>query len=648
MASTFIYQHTDFPQQTCSPAILARHIREAGYAVTLTGANRKPIQPGPGFTVTLKFSGDLQPAEETDLNAQVAFHDPADPAQIPPSGHPPEEIAPEDYDAWGDDVRDDGASIQAAMTAASAMGGGVVTLRPSATYRLSATLIIPTRVMLKIPNLARLRMMADADVISMQAGSVLDHRGEIDCQAPGYTSSAILLDGIQRFNLGDGTAILGGGVLRGRTDAPPPTGRGLYMHAHTNPNDHVAWVDIDLAIIGFGDGVHLHAEVPSSGNAYVTANNIKARIANCVRFFHLEGGGRASNNAVNGNTFRGKTQTHVGQPYAERALLANGGWLNDFNLLVSDWGGGDTADLRAIEFTKVASNNRLLCNVDPRFIIDESVGGEGQNRIEVLNRWAPRVIGMASPPGIDHPTFLGDQNDMLAAATQRYTVTESVAPSSGLVRDAFSISPNVGPRWNAPAGPVTIEIDFGGPISGCYAFGCAFGTPLIPKSVDLEYENGGQWTALHSTTTNARREIMGYFGSAGVSGTTKVRLTISDPDASDLWLTRLYMFASSRPGRAFVPQERFIWAETPGPVDPGTIQPGATAVVNIPTPWAEVIDAVSGIAVAPGGFDIALVATATINGSENTSLRIRNTGTVPVAAPVGIYSVVIYKRPLPG
>jgi len=646
MANVFVYQHTDFPAQKCSPGILARHLRHAGYAVALLGINRKPAVPS-GFTVQITFAADLQPAEETDLNAQVAFHDPDDPAQIPPSSAPPESIAPEDFDAWGDDQRDDTAPILAAMAAASAAGGGVVELRPGANYRISGTLVIPTRVMLKVPNLARLRMMVDADAISLQAGAVLDLAGELNCAAPiNYTSSAILLDGTQRYNLGDGTLIRGRGLVRGRIPAivtdPAPQGRGLYLHAHTVENDHVAWVDVDVQISGFEFGVHLHAEVPATGKAYVGGNTIRANVANCVEFFRLEGGGRGSDNSVTGNDIRGTLQTHVGFPYAQRAVYCET-WLNDISLTPFDWGASSAASPKALEFTKTSGNNRMLSNVIPAAVIDESATGENQNRIETLSEYVPQVRGMAAPPAIDQPTFLGDQNDMLAAAWDLYTITPSVAPSQGSVLDAFSTTPNTGPRWNAPAGEVVVTVDLGGVVGGCYALGCNFGQSLIPRSVDLEYENGGQWVSVYSSAANNRRDVLGYFGAAGVNGTTRVRLRMSDPDAADLWLTRLFMFASSRPGRAFVRQERVLWAETPNAVDPGTIQPGDTALINIATPRAEVIDAAGPVATG-SGFPVELIASATVSFGGNVQIRIRNTGTVPIAAPNKVYGCPVFKR----
>lgn len=640
MADTFIFQHTDFVNQTCGPSILARHIREAGYAVALLGITKAPAVPG--FTITIRFAADLQPAEVTDLNALVAAHDPNDPTQIPPSGAPRAELAPEDFDAWGDDVRDDGAAIQAAMDAAAAMGGGVVTLRPGATYRTGAGLVIPTRVVLRIPNLARLRVMANVDALTLQAGAVLDHRGQIDVQTPAYTASAIVLDGAQRFNLGDGTAILGGGLVVGKTSSPPPTGTGLYLHAHTVANDHVSWLDVDLSISGFQYGVHCHAEVPApSGGTYIAANTFSLRIANCVQFIRLEGGGRGSNNAITGNRFRGALQTHVGQPYAERAIYCET-WLNEFVLYPFDWGSANVASLKSIELTKTSGNNRIVANVIPSAVIDETAGGENQNRFETLSEYLPQLRGMAAPPAIDQPIFLGDQNDMLAAG-DLYTVTPSVAPSTGAMSDLFSTTPNTGPRWNAPAGEVAIEIDFGGTVGGFYAAGVNFGLGLIPRSVDIEYENGGQWVSIYSTTTNARRDIFAYFGAAGVNGTTRLRLRIADPDASDLWVTRLFAFSSSRPGRAFVRQERVLWVTSAANYDPGTIQPGDTAVIDLPHARAETIDA-AGPAIVPPGFSLDLIAMATVNFTGNVQIRLRNTGAVAVAAPVGQYGAPVFKR----
>ncbi|MEC3883977.1 hypothetical protein VKA52_09610 [Halobacillus sp. HZG1] len=112
--------------------------------------------------------------------------------------------------------------------------------------------------------------------------------GKVAIDVAGYTKKAISLNGSQKFyNTWNNTQIDDITILNWMGDNG---GTGIYLYSGGNEHE-ISFVNFNnIKIVGFEKGIHLRATKPSSGRAWVNANNFdNIAIEDCVNMIVLEG-----------------------------------------------------------------------------------------------------------------------------------------------------------------------------------------------------------------------------------------------------------------------------------------------------------------------------------------------------------------------
>lgn len=545
-----------------------------------------------------------------------------------------------DFGAVGDGVADDAVAMQTADSRAQSLGGRV--LVPGATFAVGSTIDLTTQ--WEFAGGSRIIPLVDTTVLDVKAGGRFMGPGTIDVSGVvAYASAAVLLDGDQRFAWDDNC------VLDDLTiyNANQFTGTGLYLHAHAANGHHISFVrSRNLTIQGFDKLLWMHAEDPGGGGAcWVNSNDFfQITLAWGVTFVYLNGF-HTTPNAVNANVIECVIQPRAGSGVANRAILCETK-LNRISAQIWDWSGANVSSLNAVEFTESSERNYLLTNWVPTGLIDEgSFDVSQQNKIHWISEFQPTLYGWLPPPSQENPTMAGNQDDLLANADVYYTVTQTAgaAPSTGTINDIFSLSPRGGPRWNALAGPVTIEVDFGGTVNRVFALGCHFVSALWARTVTIEYFLGGVWNTFSTTTTNGKQRVLSYStDELGLDSAEKVRITFDDPgDASGaVQLNRFFCFAANAVVRAWM-DSRKIREKQASLTGWATIAPGAQTQQTIAVPGAQLSGAVAlGV---PAPITAGLVPFAFVSPAGTVNVRFVNAHpTDNLTPPDGTYSVRVF------
>lgn len=545
-----------------------------------------------------------------------------------------------DFGTAADGVTDDGPKIQLADTHAATQGGKV--LIPGSTFATGAPLNVTTE--WEFDQGGTIVPLADATVLQIKAGGRFHGPGLIDTSGvPGYASAAVSLDGDQKFAWDDNCVLDDLTIDNGSQF----TGTALYLHAHAANGDHISFVrSRNLTLQGFSEGLYFHSEDPGGGGAcWVNSNDFfQTTIAWCVRFVHFEGFNTAPN-AVNSNVVECVIQPKAGAGAANRAVLCDGKF-NRVTAQIWDWSGANVSSLNAVEFTESSERNYMLTNWVPTGMIDEgSFDVSKQNKIHWISEFQPTLYGWLPPPSQENPTMAGNQDDLLANADVYYTVTQTAgaAPSSGSINDIFTMSPRGGPRWNALAAPVTIEVDFNGTIPYVYALGCHFFAGLWARTVTFEYFKGGIWNTFSTTTTNGKQRVLSYsVDELGLDNVDKVRITIDnggDP-SGDVQLNRFFCFAANVVVRGWL-DSRKIREGQASLTGWATIAPGAQTQKTISVPGAQLSGAV--VVGCPTSISAGLVPFAFVSPAGTVNVRWQNTHpTNNLTPPDGTYNVRVF------
>ncbi|MYL49272.1 hypothetical protein GLV98_07235 [Halobacillus litoralis] len=112
--------------------------------------------------------------------------------------------------------------------------------------------------------------------------------GKVAIDVSGYTKKAISLNGSQKFyNTWNNTQIDDITILNWMGDNG---GTGIYLYSGGNEHE-ISFVNFsNIKVVGFEKGIHLRATKPSTGRAWVNANNFdNVAIEDCVHMIVLEG-----------------------------------------------------------------------------------------------------------------------------------------------------------------------------------------------------------------------------------------------------------------------------------------------------------------------------------------------------------------------
>lgn len=431
---------------------------------------------------------------------------------------------------------------------------GLVAVTPGP-YNLDAMLDVPGDTHLAMHPGAVLRPLANIDLLRLRPGAIVSG-GKINAAAlPGYTRSAVILDGEDRFGLNHRTEISSMQLL-----GSPGEGRGLDLRAGDSAGDNVVYCRFEgLTIRNFAEAIRLEATVPPSGNAFVNGN-----VFNDIGFenprtaVHIAGS-NSTPNAANGNFFH-NLQVQVGASTIAPLIFCEGARNAFTNLQVWDWPG--SASGYPVTFAEGSEYNVVqVFGLDERHLDD---GGQ-RNVFASLGPSRPKYAPLlaAAPSNLEDPQFAGEQHDFLAFADRRFSVTQTrgPAPKEGSLPEIFDLGMRNGPVWEPLSGEVVeLVIDFGAPVHFWSHVGVNFIFGRAARSVQVDLHDAtspGTWDRVLDLNANRSASVVAKVtaNAAAIMARDRLRVTLAgtQPGQSEIRVQKLWAFTKHETGASWLP-----------------------------------------------------------------------------------------------
>ena len=287
-------------------------------------------------------------------------------------------------------------------------------------------------------------------------------------------------------------------------------------------------------------------------NFFATANTVQIKVdartdaevsRNIFPNFNLQTGSTTSR----GITVSGKSQA------------------NRFDGVTWDWGGANSGVTGRIAYEITGLGNSYTEPIfnrisDLGFSWDSAqIAIAPRNYFETKGNTASPLENQIALPGSDeNRAMIGDQDDILAGATYRYTVStvsQSVAPTCRGGSLATLFAPHGKCTWNMPAnGSVTLRVDLN-PDGQGYDYIDTIGAQYIgsgEQPVGVTIQTGDTAPALTTAlTTTANVAMYSLYQNIGLGGNLQVRyidFTFSRPTAGNLSVQRLFARGLIRKG----------------------------------------------------------------------------------------------------
>lgn len=247
-------------------------------------------------------------------------------------------------------------TIQDMIDDAAAMGQSRLVV-PAGTYTVTETIQCAPGVSMDLSGVT-LNAGADVDIIRVANQSNING-GFINCSLVVFTHAALVLDGVDRFDMTFPTTIQNIRML-GNWQSDAETGTGILMKCTSGFIQGVTFSNIGISY--FRNGIHLQH---TDGSGWVNGNVFSNLIFMICRWaIHLDGD--TSGNAINNVQYQPDNA-------CQRALLCNGSSNLINNFMVWDW----PTDRPAIEFTETAMLNVLLTDLyQPQYFDDRGWGNK--------------------------------------------------------------------------------------------------------------------------------------------------------------------------------------------------------------------------------------------------------------------------------
>lgn len=273
---------------------------------------------------------------------------------------------------------DESAKINAALAQVAAAGGGDV-IGSAFTYAVSATIVVPSKVSLRLAEFSTIIPLANVNVVRQRASS--GFFGKIDTSAlAGWNAVALDFDGDSNndpipFRLHTPTrfeAVLVGAASGGN-------GTAVKLHADGVANARIMGVHGKARVLGFDKALWLR-QTSADHSKFVTGCVIDIDASNSLQALYMESSA-ANGYDLDGNRIRAQLQPRPGTASIGMVLC---GQANVFDLLPWDWDTVTATAPTAISITAGARRNFINTRLDPTNISNGSI--ERSNYI--VNAWA--------------------------------------------------------------------------------------------------------------------------------------------------------------------------------------------------------------------------------------------------------------------
>ena len=441
---------------------------------------------------------------------------------------------------------DDSISIQSAIDYAFSLGGGTVCI-PSGNYKTTTTIIIKSGVGLIMSKGTVIFPCSNINVIQIKENSQLDG-GSIDCtNITFFDKACIFLDGADKFSeVTDATNTIVKNIKLSNKNKY--TGIGIHLYCSTG-GQYIEFVHFEnIDIFMFFKGIYLEADShdESLGGSWINANEFdNINLIGCRDNFYLQG-----NNAMytaSGNRF---TNFNV-QPYfyfTNRAVYVEGDF-NVFEGMVWDY----PTENQTIAF-EIASGNGNIFNTNITKMNQNIIIDKGYNtRIISAGDMMLPVLNVNNPSGL---SFNGDQDDFLAYANLRYSITSTPLPDSGSIPNLFNPTGAYVAIWNnlTSNSSIVVEIDMSSsPLVSLQTIGISFLYKQIAQGIKIEYAT--LTNSLYQTLVNTNNNYQNnyYYMYEGVKvNFTKLKFTFTLPLSNIMQIGRIFAQDTSNTGRTWL------------------------------------------------------------------------------------------------
>lgn len=470
---------------------------------------------------------------------------------------------------------DDTVAIQSAIDFIAANGGGDVIV-PSGDYDVSSTIEVKPRVHLKCSHGTTIRPTANVNVINLRKNGQISGAKIDTYDYVAFSKSCIFVDGSDKFDFTHNTSIrsmiLYGRGPRIREYPPTPDGSptvdhestGILLYAKGHGNNVVAVHVYDVNIMYLGKGVHLYTENTGGGTMQWVNGNQFDMIGFSGNQYDIYMTGSVSTLQEGVYSTSGNIFTNI-QVQPETDITRTCFHINGrFNRIIAKvW---DTHVVKSGILARLADKtdlNIISSNLEKKDVEDLGKNNKIDAIYEPNDSFKGTMIsGIIPPQVVENPSFAGNQDDCLAYADKKFTITQcGPAPISGKLSNAFSINPSDTVYWDAtnitPEAPLVIEIAFPSTLTYFEGFGVSFGKwDESPKNVKLERLYQGNWVEVYNyIDLTARVHIIHQ---KPMPYTDAFRLTMSGWNATSkrIRITRIFGQSSSligQSGGAFLP-----------------------------------------------------------------------------------------------
>lgn len=166
----------------------------------------------------------------------------------------------------------------------------------------------------------------------------------------------------------------------------------------------------------------------------------------------------------------------------------------------------------------------------------------------------PQMWFAAVPGHRNTRSFLGNQDDILAYANDRWGLSQTSGPTvtgGGLAR-AFLPDPGLSATWAPnPATPIVITLNTNAFKPLVDMIGLQFDYNQIPKAIKIEVMTGGTWGTVLETNANTRDEVIWQENSNQGRALEQLRMTFSAAP-NGINLVRVWARGLQYPGQAFL------------------------------------------------------------------------------------------------
>lgn len=442
------------------------------------------------------------------------------------------------FGAKGDGKTDDTKAFTDALTKSSS---SVIEVNDG-DYKITS-FTIPTGKKLLLSKKSRLIATNNTNVVIMQEGSAIEGGEIVTNGITGFSKAAIYMDAINFPTLNTKTYVTDVHLTGKKSE-------GYGIHLFNNGSwTGIDWVTVTkVNIYGYNKGIFLQAKRPTANSCWINGNVFDDIVLMYPDYgIYLEATAvfaqSGNEGVVNANYF-----ININAQYAANCVTCfycEGG-VNVYSAQAFDY---------PVEFIMAPQSESNT--VETMFGV--GVDNGTKNRIKRIGKYPqPEMIQLGH---FKNPSFQGLQDDFLAYADKRHTVTQTLGPvpTFGKLRDLFSYDSMDGEErrrdnyvtWsNTQSNPVVILIEFPYPIHFWEMVQVNFAWDVAKKvKIEMYSTQWNMWMTMEDRQANTQSVVINS-SIQPIMFVDKIRFTFSSD--TDFSVNKIAAFNSKYIGNTFV------------------------------------------------------------------------------------------------